>query len=88
MKLVLMNVSHRSALQGWVDGVPGVWGRWPRSDEYAAPELSLAFSAVKACLLVCSHMALTIGKQLGSHEIIGLLSKDGVGEIYRELPLR
>ena len=64
-----------------------MWGRWPRSDEYAAPELSLAFSAVKARLLVCSHMALTIGTQLGSHEIIGLLGEGVMGEVYGELPL-
>src|ERR1700674_2730042 len=28
-------------------------------------------------------MALTIGTQLGSHEIIGLLGKGGMGEVYR-----
>jgi serine/threonine protein kinase len=28
-------------------------------------------------------MALTIGTQLGSHEIISLLGKGGMGEVYR-----
>jgi len=28
-------------------------------------------------------MALTIGNQLGSHEIIALLGKGGMGEVYR-----
>ena len=28
-------------------------------------------------------MAITIGTQLGSHEIIGLLGKGGMGEVYR-----
>src|SRR6266700_6563322 len=28
-------------------------------------------------------MAITIGQQLGSHEIIGLLGKGGMGEVYR-----
>jgi serine/threonine-protein kinase len=33
-------------------------------------------------------MALTIGTQLGSHEIIGLLGKGGMGEVYRGRDLR
>src|SRR5215831_2850733 len=33
-------------------------------------------------------MALTIGTQLGSHEIIGLLGKGGMGEVYRARDLR
>ena len=28
-------------------------------------------------------MALTVGTQLGSHEIIALLRKGGMGEVYR-----
>ena len=28
-------------------------------------------------------MALTIGTQLGSHEIVALLGKGGMGEVYR-----
>jgi serine/threonine-protein kinase len=31
----------------------------------------------------CEIMALTIGTQLGSHEITGLLGKGGMGEVYR-----
>src|SRR5215470_11965868 len=33
-------------------------------------------------------MALTIGTQLGSHEITGLLGKGGMGEVYRARDLR
>jgi len=32
-------------------------------------------------------MALTVGTQIGSHEITALLGKGGMGEVYRELPL-
>src|SRR5262249_38981846 len=33
-------------------------------------------------------MALTIGTQLGSHEIIALLGKGGMGEVYRARDLK
>src|SRR5215471_12300042 len=33
-------------------------------------------------------MALTIGTQLGSHEITGLLGKGGMGEVYRARDLK
>ena len=33
-------------------------------------------------------MALSIGTQLGSHEIIGLLGKGGMGEVYRARDLK
>ena len=33
-------------------------------------------------------MALTIGTQLGSHQITALLGKGGMGEVYRALDLR
>src|SRR5215475_1258930 len=33
-------------------------------------------------------MALTVGTQLGSHEITGLLGKGGMGEVYRARDLR
>jgi len=33
-------------------------------------------------------MTLTIGSQLGSHEIIGLLGKGGMGEVYRARDLK
>jgi serine/threonine protein kinase len=33
-------------------------------------------------------MALTIGSQLGSHEIIALLGKGGMGEVYRARDLK
>ena len=33
-------------------------------------------------------MALTVGTQLGSHEITGLLGKGGMGEVYRARDLK
>src|SRR5215471_5031209 len=33
-------------------------------------------------------MALTVGTQLGSHEITALLGKGGMGEVYRALDLK
>ena len=33
-------------------------------------------------------MASSIGTQLGSHEIIGLLGKGGMGEVYRARDLK
>ena len=33
-------------------------------------------------------MTLTIGSQLGSHEIIALLGKGGMGEVYRARDLK
>src|ERR1700757_2262454 len=34
-------------------------------------------------IIPCEIMALTIGTQLGSHEITALLGKGGMGEVYR-----
>src|SRR6201993_5202240 len=36
----------------------------------------------------CEIMALTIGTQLGSHEITALLGKGGMGEVYRARDLK
>src|SRR6516162_3252658 len=36
----------------------------------------------------CKIMALTVGTQLGSHEITALLGKGGMGEVYRARDLR
>src|SRR5262249_42935352 len=40
---------------------------------------------VQSCsaIIVTTLMAITIGSQLGSHEIISLLGKGGMGEVYR-----
>jgi hypothetical protein len=41
------------------------------------------------CSIIRSEiMALTIGTQLGSHEITGLLGKGGMGEVYRARDLK
>ena len=46
-------------------------------DWYSQPSrLEFGYNRVK-------FMAITIGTQLGSHEIIGLLGKGGMGEVYR-----
>src|SRR5262249_45009025 len=34
-------------------------------------------------IILCENMALTIGTQLGSHEIIALLGEGGMGVVYR-----
>src|SRR5215510_13203462 len=39
-------------------------------------------------IILCEIMALTIGSQLGSHEIIALLGKGGMGEVYRARDLK
>jgi serine/threonine protein kinase len=36
----------------------------------------------------CEIMALTVGTQLGSHEITALLGKGGMGEVYRARDLK
>jgi len=36
-----------------------------------------------AVIIARSSMAITIGTQLGSHEITALLGKGGMGEVYR-----
>jgi serine/threonine protein kinase len=36
----------------------------------------------------CEIMPLTIGSQLGSHEITALLGKGGMGEVYRARDLK
>src|SRR5215831_7039455 len=39
-------------------------------------------------IIPCKIMALTIGKQLGSHEITALLGKGGMGEVYKARDMR
>jgi hypothetical protein len=39
-------------------------------------------------IIPCEIMALTIGTQLGSHEITALLGKGGMGEVYRARDLK
>src|SRR5262249_23058801 len=39
-------------------------------------------------IIPCEIVALTIGSQLGSHEITALLGKGGMGEVYRARDLR
>ena len=36
----------------------------------------------------CEIMPLTVGTQLGSHEITALLGKGGMGEVYRARDLK
>src|SRR5262249_23179806 len=43
---------------------------------------------VHCSIIPCEIMALTIGTQLGSHEITGLLGKGGMGEVYRARDLK
>jgi serine/threonine protein kinase len=46
-------------------------------------------STVAGCsIIACEIMALTIGSQLGSHEITALLGKGGMGEVYRARDLK
>src|SRR5216117_2968310 len=38
---------------------------------------------LRCSIIHCEIMPLTIGTQLGSHEIVALLGKGGMGEVYR-----
>src|SRR5439155_1512775 len=40
-------------------------------------------TGLRCSIIPCEIMALTIGMQLGSHEITALLGKGGMGEVYR-----
>src|SRR5215471_10519955 len=42
----------------------------------------------RCSIIHCELMALTIGSQLGSHEITALLGKGGMGEVYRARDLK
>src|SRR5262249_22552549 len=43
---------------------------------------------VRCSIMPCEIMPLTIGSQLGSHEITALLGKGGMGEVYRARDLK
>jgi serine/threonine protein kinase len=51
--------------------------------------VSRLYSTDDLCsIIACEIMALTIGAQLGSHEITALLGKGGMGEVYRARDLK
>src|SRR5215831_7720906 len=67
--------------------------RLSRYDRHRECGSASAGEAVSAGLFLsisvrCEIMALTIGTQLGSHEITGLLGKGGMGEVYRGRDLK
>src|SRR6516162_7032125 len=43
---------------------------------------------LQCSIIQCEIMALSIGTQLGSHEITALLGKGGMGEVYRARDLK
>src|SRR5215467_13168456 len=43
---------------------------------------------LRCSIITCEIMGLTIGTQLGCHEIIALLGKGGMGEVYRARDLK
>src|SRR6516225_1326611 len=55
-----------------------------------APQRQGGFSSadLRCSIIRCEIMALTIGTQLGSHEITALLGKGGMGEVYRARDLK
>src|SRR5262249_44021321 len=61
---------------------------WGRSEEFNFRLRGFSSTNVRCSIMPCEIMPLTIGSQLGSHEITALLGKGGMGEVYRARDLK
>src|SRR5215467_9738654 len=52
------------------------------------PDTRYTSTNLRCSIIASEIMALTVGTQLGSHEITALLGKGGMGEVYRARDLK